>query len=515
MNSADDGTMIESLRKSSSLGDKPFGRRLLETHISWVILAGDFAYKIKKPVNLGFLDFSTLEKRRHYCEEELRLNQRLAAEYYLDVLPVTRDESGWRIGGEGAPVEYAVRMKRFQTRMRLDRMLTKKKLRGHHLDAFAGLVADFHMHRVAVSHDRGTAEQVCAPARDNFSQIRQVLDGLEPDVFPELEEWNARACKRYWHKFEARRKQGWIRECHGDLHLGNMAWTPSGPLIFDCIEFNPDLRWIDVLSEVAFLVMDLHAHENEALAWRFLNRYLERTGDYLGLELLPFYLAYRAMVRAKIAAIRVGQLTLGTGLADEFLKVDHYCLVAWSFTRMNAPRLLITHGLSGSGKSSFSAQLMQKAGCIRIRSDVERKRLFNLDMDESARATPDSGIYTPEASERVYAHLLVLAEAVLDAGFSVIVDAAFLREEQRRPFMELAQAKGMPFLIVALQASPDILRKRVARRKNDVSDADLAVLESQLADYAGLSPEEQAVVLEVNTQTTPDWNSILARLEKG
>jgi aminoglycoside phosphotransferase family enzyme/gluconate kinase len=507
-------TLIESLMKSSSLEGMVSQRQLVETHISWVLLAGDFAYKIKKPVNLGFLDFSTLEKRRHYCEEEVRLNRRLAADYYLGVVSVTREESGWHLEGSGQVVEYAVKMRRFDPAGQLDALLAGGDLKGHHMDAFADLLADFHMHTAAVSRDRGGAEQVCSPVRDNFSHIIRLREDSLPAGFRQLEKWSARCCESNQLFLESRRDQGWIRECHGDLHLCNMAWTKTGPLVFDCIEFNPDLRWIDVMSETAFLIMDLHARGEARLAWRFLNRYLEHTGDYQGLRLLPFYLVYRAMVRAKVAAIRASQLGEGEERIPADLDVARYLELARGFSRPGRPQLVITHGLSGSGKSRFSARLAERGGFLRIRSDVERKRLFGLGARESAQAAPGSGIYTARAGEIVYERLKQLTAAVLDAGFSVIVDAAFLQEQQRTIFMDLAREKGLVFTVMELQASAEILRQRVASRKNDVSDADLTILEHQLATSKGLSDREQNHVLTVNTEVSPDWNVILSFLAR-
>ncbi|WP_041070936.1 bifunctional aminoglycoside phosphotransferase/ATP-binding protein [Thiolapillus brandeum] len=512
MPSAEQTSMISSLMESSSLDGKPSERLLVETHISWVILAGDFAYKIKKPVDLGFLDFSTLENRHRCCEEELRLNLRLAPEYYLEVVPITRTKTEWQLQGSGRVVEYAVKMKRFDTRQQLDVLASRGELSAVQIDAVASLLAEFHRSRAEVSRTRGTAAQVCGPARDNFSHIARLRGDTLPSAFRQLQAWNEQACKNHSSFMELRREQGWIRECHGDLHLGNMAWVDDKPLIFDAIEFNPDLRWIDTLSETAFLVMDLCARGEAPLAWRFLNHYLEYTGDYQGLRLLPFYLVYRAMVRAKIAAIRCSQLQAGEEKDAADQEFSRYLALALDFSRSVLPQLVITHGLSGSGKSTFSAGLVEKAGFIRIRSDVERKRLFDLEAQTPTRAAPLSGIYTPGASEKVYEKLLDLAAAVLDAGFNVVVDAAFLQEHQRTPFRALARDRRLRFSPVILRASPEELRERVARRKNDVSDADLAVLEHQLAGYVELSPGEQEYALVVDTGLSWDWDGILSDL---
>jgi len=509
MKSTNGSNLVDSLLESLAgmfAGEAP---RVVETHISWVILAGSLAWKIKKPVDFGFLDFSTLEKRRACCEEEVRLNRRLAPTCYLGVVPITCREGRCRFDGEGPAVEYAVKMKRFDSGKQLDRLLETGELSGGRMDAIADLVAHFHLSGAAVSRERGHPEQVCGPARDNFRHIEHLRGTSLSPVFRRMDDWNTAACQRLRPAMEERRRMGWIRECHGDLHLANMAWDDGAPLIFDCIEFNEDFRWIDVMSEAAFLFMDLHARGAPELGWRFLNRYLEHTGDYEGLLLFRFYLVYRAMVRAKIAALRSNQLPVGgekNALDEEF---EHYLQLADSFRREQQPRLIITHGLSGSGKSSYSGVLAERAGFIRIRSDVERKRLSGLAANDRAGGAPEQGIYTPGMSEKTYGRLLQLSGLLLDSGYSLIVDAAFLRREQRQPFMRLAAAKSIPFHILELVATPEELRRRLAARRNDVSDADALVLEYQLASLEPLSGEEQACAITLDTESGADLDDWL------
>ncbi len=507
--------LIESLLESLAGMPEEEMPQVLETHISWVILAGSHAWKIKKPVDFGFLDFSTLEKRRVCCEEELRLNRRLAPAYYLEVVPISCREGACRFGGEGPAVEYAVKMKRFDSTKQLDRLLETGELSGEQMDAIADLVARFHLSGAAVSRERGHAQQVCEPARDNFRHIEGLRGTSLPPVFNDLNDWNSAACRRLGSAMEERRRGGWIRECHGDLHLANMAWDDGAPVIFDCIEFNEDFRWIDLMSEVAFLFMDLHARGSGGLGWRFLNRYLEHTGDYEGLRLFGFYLVYRAMVRAKIAALRSQQLPQGRekdAAEEEFLR---YLKLADSFSQKQHPRLVITCGLSGSGKSTCSGELAEKAGFIRIRSDAERKRLAGLAAADCAGAAPEQGIYTPGMSEKTYGRLLELAGVLLDSGYSVILDAAFLRREQRAPFMRLAAERGLAFRILELVAAPDELRRRLAARRNDVSDADAEVLEYQLASMEPLSDEERACAVTLDTVAGAGMDDWLALVTAG
>ena len=382
---------------------------LLETHISWVLLTGRYAYKLKKPVSLGFLDFSTLEARRTACEEELRLNRRTAPDLYLEVVPVTGTEAEPRLGGEGRAIDYAVKMREFPQDALLDRVAARGELRLELMDDLAAEVAAFHAQiaRAAPGSEFGSPADVIAQARQNFDQLR----ALGPDresaaALQRLAEWTEREFARRAPAFAARRDAGFVRECHGDLHLRNLLLLDGRIVPFDCIEFNAHFRWIDVMSEVAFLVMDLVDHGFATHAARFLDAYLEGTGDYAGLGCLRFYLVYRAMVRAKVAWMRGHQLPAGTperGRAEGEFR--DYLRLAERFVALERRALILTRGLSGSGKTVFSGLLVEEIGAIRVRSDVERKRLHGLAAAERTGAAVGGGIYGPDATRRTYARL--------------------------------------------------------------------------------------------------------------
>ena len=490
---------------------------LIETHISWVILTGPYAYKVKKPVDLGFLDFSTLAKRRFFCEEELRINRRLAPAIYLEVVPITGTMEEPVLRGEAEAIEYAVKMIEFPQTAQLDRMLAAGALELRHMDAFAGRIADFHRHAaVAKPADAyGEPAVVWQPMAENFAQIRErIVDARRREALAALERWSLMAFQALASVLAERKAGGYIRECHGDMHLRNLAWIDDGPVAFDGIEFNPNLRWIDVMSEVAFLVMDLQDREQAALAQRFLNAYLERTGDYPGLQLLPLYLVYRAMVRAKVAAIRLGQAeTDAAERAGAEAEFAQYLALAEVYTRPASPLLLLTRGLSGSGKTTLSQPLLECLPAIRLRSDVERKRLFGMEALESGRASPAEGIYSAEATKRTYERLRELAATVLDAGYSVIVDATFLRREQREPFERLAREKGVGYTLLEFSATTETLRRRILQRRGDASDADLAVLEHQLAGYEPLAGDEQARCVKIDTEMPFDPVGVVKRIK--
>lgn len=468
--------------------------RLIETHISWVILAGDFAYKIKKPVDFGFLDFSTLGKREHCCREEIRLNRRLAPATYLDVVAIAGHPA--KIEGSGPVLEWAVRMRAFPAESTLDR---EETITSGQIDAIADQVARFHgeIAVAGVDDEYGTAAAVRAPAERNFANLRPLL-AADLAQLDRLQAWTDAEGRRLEAHFIARKRAGFIRECHGDLHLGNIAWVDEAPLIFDGIEFNPGLRFIDVISEVAFLVMDLLHRGHAVLAWRFLNRYLETTGDYAGLTALPYYLVYRALVRAKVAAIRDYQAGGDHQAGGDFAECRSYLLLAERLTQLHKPALILMHGVSGSGKTWVSQHLLERLGAIRLRSDVERKRLFGLaPLDRSEGLD----IYSREAGGRTLAHLLDLTQGLLRAGFTVILDATFIRRDWRDPCVALAQTQAVPWLIAAVSAEPESLRQRVRQRQiaaADASEAGLEVLESQLQNLEPFSPEELAHVIHLD-----------------
>ena len=501
-------SLIAALMKSSAYDHSVKKCELIETHASWVILTGAFAYKIKKPVNLGFLDFSTLERRHFCCEEELRLNRRLAPEIYLALAPVfgTAEQPKWT--GNGKAIEYAVKMAQFPQEAQLDRALASGNLQPRHIDAFARLIACFHQ-QIAVAGancNYGDLDHIRKPAQENFLHIRKhIPEGKMLEPLSELEDWTQAGLNALEPVFVRRKSEGWIRECHGDLHLRNLAWINDAPVVFDCIEFNPDLRWIDVISDAAFLVMDLQDRHQPQLAHRFLNLYLEHTGDYRGLRVLPFYLTYRALVRAKVNAIRARQPQISNGQqADAERDFSDYLRLAKRYARPGRPQLIITHGMSASGKSTLTQPILEHLEAIRIRSDVERKRRFGMKPEADGHAVIGEGIYTDEVTERTYARLAELAGQILDAGYSVIVDAAFLKIDQRQRFQRLAAAKQAPYIILECRASPETLRRRIVERPKNASDADLAVLEHQLRNRQPPSESERLYTLEIDTEAPID-----------
>jgi len=496
---------------------------LIETHISWVVLTGQYAYKIKKPVNFGFLDFSTLQKRHTFCQQEVRLNRRLAAALYLDVVAIAGTQDKPVIAEQGEGFEYAVKMRQFPQASQLDHVLAAGDLHLKHMDAIARMVAEFHQ-QIIIADPRsgyGNKESVYQPVEENFTQISEHIDNKQYDEsLSQLKQWSQSEFTKQEPVFAQRKGDGFIRECHGDMHLRNLLWLEDQPMAFDCIEFNPALRWIDVMSEVAFLVMDLQDRQQPELANRFLNTYLEITGDYAGLTLLPYYLCYRALVRAKVDALRLEQKNTSTEENAQLrIEFNSYLKLATGYTQRPKRKLIIMRGVSASGKTTVSQQLLDVLGAIRIRSDVERKRLFNINLtsrvsNEHHVNKIDAGLYSPQASQQTYNKLLELSVEIIHAGYSVIVDAAFLKQQQRNPFRLLAESLNVQYIIIEILAPPEILRQRIVERKGDVSDADLAVLEYQLANWQPLDEDEMSVAIPVDSNEALDFDDILDKINR-
>jgi hypothetical protein len=543
---ATDADVVASLRRW--LEGRDADVELVQTHISWVLLAGAHAFKIKKPVRLGFLDYSTLAGRRLYCEEEVRLNRRLAPGLYEGVVALHAGPQGVTPSDDGPVVEYAVQMKRLPPNALAGDRLARGLLDSRHLRQLAHRLEAFH--RAAApcppESDYGCAERVRGDAL-------RVLDGLaeclrEPAKLAPLRAWLTTQADMLQHRWAERRVAGRVREGHGDLHLDNVLVLDDEVSAFDCIEFDPALRWIDVMNDIAFLVMDLQAHGRRDLAFGFLDSYLEAGGDFDGLDVLRFYVVYRALVRALVAAMREQARAPATSLpAREYLALAH------RLTAPGEPRLLVTHGLPGSGKTQVTRQLLERAGAVRLRSDVERKRMFSRPLRGPGRSAlglslsaPGPGpsapgpspsalaeaagaptaaatasgaaravdLYSPDHHEATYARLLELARGCLQAGYPTIVDAAFLRRSERDAMQNLARELRVPFTIMDCQAPMALLRERVQARfarQDDPSDADVAVLEQLAARREPLSSDEHTCTIEVHADRRLALATLVAR----
>lgn len=512
--------LIKSLQQPEIYPHRVENLTVIETHISWLVLTGPYAYKIKKPLNLGFLDFSSLDKRRYYCDEELRLNRRLAPEIYLEVVPIAGSAAHPRLGGAGTPIEYTVKMLQFPQQARLDHCLQRGELSAALMESLARQVAAFHQSTAIAPQDSpyGTPEAVLKPALENFEQVNSFVEEKEDqERLARLQQWTKTQWQRLQKEFAGRKQAGFVRECHGDLHLGNIALREGKFIIFDCIEFNERLRWIDVMSELAFLVMDLEGRGRPNLAHHCLNHYLERSGDYSGLGVLGYYQVYRALVRAKVTAIRLGQAPSATEAQAIKENYRSYLNLALNYIQPAKRSLIITHGLSGSGKTTLTQPLLAHLGAVRLRSDIERKRLHRLQPQERPGEGVATGIYSAESSRRTYQHLRQLAQTVIKAGYPVIVDAAFLKQAQRQTFQGLAEQLGVPFAILDFRCDSQQLQRRIRERQKknqDASDADLAVLQHQQSTQECLTEAERKTTLSIDASQPLEIDAAAKQLLK-
>jgi uncharacterized protein len=478
---------------------------LVETHISWILLTGEFAYKIKRPVCLAFLDLRSLEQRAFFCKEELRLNRRFAPEVYVDVCPISVVDGTARIDAQGDPIEYAVKMRQFRRDDELDNLLARSGIAAPELEAFGRDLAAIHgdLPVAQPQSPRGDPLAVHSLISNNLEECIQASEvfGATSAVRalrPELDRYLLAAVPWMYDRHE----DGRVRECHGDLHAANIVRLESRLVAFDCLEFSPDFRWIDVADEVAFLLADLDARGFPLHEQAFLSGYLGRSGDYQACRLLPLYKAHRALVRAKVVALTEASATASSKDDGRLSKFRAYLDCAARALSGKSPRLILMSGLSGSGKTWLAERLGPVLGAVHLRSDVERKRLAGIDERARTDSALQGGMYSRDFSARVYAHLAEAASNVLAGGYTAIVDATFSRREYRDLFRELARRTRVPACLVHCHASQEVLQSRVverARQGYDASEADVTVLEWQKEHCDAITADEQWSVIPVDT----------------
>jgi aminoglycoside phosphotransferase family enzyme/predicted kinase len=494
--------------------------QLIETPISWVLLTGPYAYKLKRPVALEYVDQRSAQRRAALCVEELRLNRRFAPQLYLGVRAIRRAAGRLRVegetAGEGEVIEHAVCMRQFDRREELDRLVAAGAVGGEELAAFGRQLAAVHagLAPVAAGEPWGSAERVRTLVLANLEQCVRAARAL--GTAAEVAALRApleRQLAAVADLLAARRAAGRIRECHGDLHTRNIVRDGGRLLAFDCVEFEPAFRWIDVADDVAFLVADLEAQGAPRLAHAFLQAWFESGGDWQACRLLPLYQAHRALVRAKVAALASGVDAAATSALRG--AQARYLAHASGALRPQRPAVLLMSGLSGSGKTWIATRLASELGALHLRSDIERKRAAGL----APLASSDSGVgralYAPEATVELYRLLLAHTGDIVAGGRSVLVDASFLRVADRRAWRELAAVAGLPFRIIHCSAPLELLRQRIMRRHaaaRDASEADLDVLEWQLHQLAPFAAEERATLIEADTSRAAALDTVLRAL---
>jgi hypothetical protein len=502
--------LIEVLCRPEAYPHHPQTVELVQTHISYVFLAGDAVYKVKKPVRFSFLDFSTLSRRRHFCHEEVRLNHRLAGDVYQGVVAICDDGDGVRLSNADDPaaIEYAVHMRRLPHDRTLDQLLVHNAVSAAMIDTLAARLTAFHA--AAATNDEiranGTTEAVWKVLTDNYNNVQR-FRGITIDA-PDDDAIRNFACAFLDDNealFRRRQAQGRIRDCHGDLHTDHIYFTE--PLVIvDCIEFNTQFRFIDVASDLAFLAMDLDYHGRPELTQRLVERYVALSNDTDIPRLLPFYQCYRAYVRGKVDSLKSVEPELGKAEQDEAAESArrHFAL-AYRYTWKSAPALVVVAGLSGTGKSAVASALSERTGFAHINSDVVRKQLAGLAL--TARAGTTTGLYSETHSARTYDAMLATAATHLAAKRGVIIDATFQLRRGRDAARALAAAQQVPLLLVECHCPEDVVRRRLAERAargDSPSDADWNIYLEQRKRYEAIGDDEAAGHLVLDTAAAPE-----------
>ncbi|MEO8296544.1 MAG: AAA family ATPase [Burkholderiales bacterium] len=494
--------LVAGLQQHLASAGQPVER--IDTHISTLLLAGEQAYKLKKPLALGFLDFSTLAARHQSCVDELRLNRRTAPQIYQAVVPVLGPAGQPRFGPADAAaaaqvLDWAVRMRRFDRRMGLDQLAAAGQLGATHIDRLADVLTTFQQALPPADAQEGDPARALHWAQDSLDALRHWWPAGPHSLgsvsrVDALTAWVQARWRVLSPRMQVRRETGCVREGHGDLHLANIVWLDGVPVPFDALEFNTELRCIDVVNELAFPFMDLQAHGLPALAWRLANRWFETTGDHAGAALLPWYAVERALVRAKVALI--GAAEAGCAAAQRMAlltEAGRYLATAEVLAAPPAPQLVVVWGLSGTGKSTVALAVAETLGALRLRSDVERKRLHGL--PPTYRPTEPAQIYNPASTQRTYARLGELAGQLLDDGLSVVVDAACLLRTERDALRTVARGRNQRCTLLQCTAPEATLHERIAARQAgnaDASDATTEVLASQQQWLQPVAPDERA-----------------------
>lgn len=480
--------------------------QLIQTHASFVLLTGDYTYKIKKPVNFGFMDYSTLEKRQHFCTQELLMNRRTAPEIYLEVLPIVQTGDSFQLGTDSpaltpaqVAVEYALKMREFSQDSLFLSLLERGLLTAQLMADLGREVAKFHSTAVTNSYIRtfGELGQIRTAIDNNYQVSQKYIGGPQTQTqYQETKDYTDAFFVENNDLFKQRIVNNKIRECHGDLHLRNIALWQDKILLFDCIEFNEPFRFVDVMYDVAFTVMDLESRGRRDLGNVFVNTYVEQTGDWEGLQVLSLYLSRQAYVRAKVTSLMLDDASVSIAEKVQISQTaaDYYKL-AWEYTKPRRGKLTLMSGLSGSGKSTAARYLARRIGAIHIRSDAVRKHLGGIPVNE--RGGQD--LYSDEMTALTYGRLLELGIMLAQRGWDVILDAKFDRQNLRTDAINLAQSRGLPLQIVYCTAPMTVLRERLQQRTGDIADATAELLSSQQVAFEPFTELEQISVNIVDT----------------
>jgi uncharacterized protein len=487
---------------------------LIQTHISFVLLTGEYAYKVKKPMNFGFLDFSTLEKRHHFCQEEIRLNRRLAPELYLQVLAIAErgEKFSFTTETDAPAVEYCIQMRQFPQADLLIHVFERGELTTDHVQDIAKQLAKFHADADTNAHIStfGTMESVKAVADDNYQHtIKYIGQAQTQSQLDQTRAFSDRVFLESADLFAKRIAQGRVKECHGDLHLKNICLYQGKVQIFDCIEFNEPFRNSDVLYDASFLLMDLQYRDRRDLANIFLNTYLEQTGDYTAVPLLPLYSSMRAYIRAKVTSFLLDDPGIPQPVKDQAqMEAAAYYKLAWQYTQPAQGKIIIMSGLSGSGKSTTARSVASQLEAIHLRSDAVRKHLAGIDLNQRGENT----MYAPEMTARTYTRLAEIGIMLASCGFNVILDAKYDRLNLRQDVVTQARSHNIPWQILYCQADTALLKQRLRDRVGDIADATADLVDSQQQQFEAFTELELTKLITLDTAHSVDCANLISKI---
>jgi aminoglycoside phosphotransferase family enzyme/predicted kinase len=504
--------IVTAMLDSSFYPEHPKQIEFIETHISYIFIAGNFVYKVKKAVRFDFLDFTSLEKRKFYCEEELRLNRRLAPNTYLDVIEISKDAKGKIILGHGHEImDYAVKMKKLPEDKMLKNLLAAGMVNEQTMDKIAETIASFHRHAETGKHitDQENMDNIRRNCEENFRETMNAMNITIPDYqYHFIKDFTQKTLTEKEDLFGKRIREQKIRECHGDLHLDHIC-VADEIIIFDCIEFNERFRYGDVAEDVAFLTMDLDFNGYPQWSEKFTQAYIRYSGDIDLLQLLNFYRCYYAYVRGKVISLRFSQNQIAGKKRDEDVKLARqYFQLAYRYaTRLEKPALILISGLMGSGKSYQAKILAESLGTEILRTDVLRKEIFNIPPTQHRNEPFGEGIYSTENSQIVYEKIFQLSEKLIRQNKAVIIDASFKKREQRIKAMQLAANLGVRFYILECTCPENIIYQRLKKRAlkdNSVSDGRWDLFQAQKDDFEPINEIPPEHYLKIDTATHPE-----------
>jgi uncharacterized protein len=506
---------VQALLKPDAYPDPVSRIELMQTQMSFIFLTGKLVYKTKKPVNLGYLDYTTLEKREHFCNQELQLNRRLCPGGYLDVVPITQSGGGFKIGGAGKPLEYAVKMKQLPPDRMMDILLPKDQVTPEMLAKVASLMADFH--KRAATDDAissfGTPEAIKVNTDENFSQAGAYVGRILPQHTYEVAmDFTNKFLADNTELLKRRVASGKIRDCHGDLHAQHICFAEE-IYIYDCIEFNDRFRYCDVANEIAFLAMDMDRYGRADLSGSFVQSYIKASGDEGIASLLDFYKCYRAYVRGKVACFKYDDPLLKdkTAIINE---AKLYFNLAFKYANKR-PLIIIVTGLIGTGKTTRAEAIGRGLGFEVLSSDVIRKQLADVPLTEKHYDNYSGGIYSPEFTQKTYGELLRRAKIIVGEGRSVILDASFKKKSDRLDAFELARRLGAGFLAVECIADEATIKERLEKRQRQggVSDGRWEIFADIKRDFDPVDelPENNHMTFDTTCLSS---NTIASILEK-